>query len=154
MPGGKHQTLAVDATNLYIANYFGGTITAISKATRKSRVLAQGVRRPVRLVVDERHVYFASEADGTVRRVEKQGGPVEVLARGQSRQEHLALDETHVYWATRTPSGEHALMRALATPARRPRPRSSTSACARPPGSPSTIGTCTSPIVARVRSCA
>lgn len=114
--GGKHQTLAVDEANLYIASYFGGTITAISKKTRRARVLVSGVRRPVRLVVDDAYVYFTSEADGTVRRVAKKGGRTDVLARGQHGQEHLALDGTHVYWATRLPSGGHALMRALRTP--------------------------------------
>ena len=115
--GGKHQTLAVDDANLYIASYFAGTITSVSKRTRRTRLLAAGVRRPVRLIVDAGHVYFTSEADGTVRRVPKQGGRVEVLARGQRGQEHLAIDGTHVYWATRTAAGDHALMRALAVPA-------------------------------------
>jgi hypothetical protein len=114
--GGKHQTLAVDDTNLYIASYFGGTITAVSKRTRRPRVLVSGVRRPVRLVLDEDHVYFTSEADGTVRRVGKRGGRVEVLARGQRGQEHMAVDATHIYWATRTASGTHALMRARIVP--------------------------------------
>jgi hypothetical protein len=113
--GGKHQTLAVDADNLYIASYFGGTITAVNKTTRRARVLVRNMRHPVRLIVDEHWVYFASEGDGTVRRVPKPGGVVEVLARGQKRQEHLALDATYLYWATRTESGEHAVMR---TPAR------------------------------------
>jgi len=115
--GGKHQTLAVDDANLYIASYFGGTITAVSKKTRRARVLASGIRRPVRLVVDGDHVYFTSEADGTVRRVGKQGGRVEVLARGQRRQEHMALDGGYVYWASKTAAGVHALMRAHAAPA-------------------------------------
>jgi hypothetical protein len=110
--GGKHQTLAVDASHLYIASYFGGTITQVAKASRRARVLVRGLRRPVRLIVDDRYVYFTTEADGAVRRVPKAGGAVELLARGQRRQEHLALDGTHLYWATRTPSGEHALMRA------------------------------------------
>ncbi len=114
--GGKHQTLAVDDANLYIASYFGGTITAVSKKSRRARVLVSGVRRPVRLIVDEGHVYFTSEVDGTVRRVAKKGGRVEVLARGQREQEHLALDDTYVYWATRTPAGVHALMRARTAP--------------------------------------
>jgi hypothetical protein len=111
-PGGKHQTLAVDADNLYTASYYGGTISAVSKRTRRVRVLATGVRRPVRLVVDATFVYFTSEADGSVWRVDKRGGRVIALARGQRDQEHLALDATHLYWATRTPAGVHALMRA------------------------------------------
>jgi hypothetical protein len=114
--GGKHQTLAVDDANLYIASYFGGTITAVSKKTRRARVLAAGVRHPVRLVADADHIYFTSEADGTIRRVAKKGGRVEVLARGQREQEHLAIDGTYVYWATRLPSGKHALVRARAVP--------------------------------------
>jgi Domain of unknown function (DUF5050) len=115
-PGGKHQTLAVDANNLYVASYMGGTITAVSKSTRHARVLAVGVRRPVRLAVDGSYVYFTSEVDGTVRRVGKHGGRVEVIARGQHEQEHLALDAGYVYWATRTPDGEHAVVRAAIAP--------------------------------------
>lgn len=110
--GGKHQTLAVDDANLYIASYFTGTITATSKKTRRAHVLVTGVRRPVRLTIDDEFVYFTSEADGSVRRVSKRGGRSEILARGQRGQEHLALDESHVYWATRTAQGTFAVMRA------------------------------------------
>ena len=111
--GGKHQTLAVDADNLYVASYFGSTITATSKKSRRQRVLVAGVHRPVRLTIDEGWVYYTSESDGSVRRVSKKGGHVDVLARGQREQEHLALDKTYVYWAARTATGNHALMRAL-----------------------------------------
>ncbi len=115
-PGGKHQTLAVDEANLYIASYFGGTIVAVSKKTRRARVLASNVRRPVRLIVDGEHVYFTSESDGTVRRVPKAGGRVEVLARGQREQEHLALDGKYIYWATRLAGGAYALVRVKVAP--------------------------------------
>ncbi len=111
-PGGKHQTLAVDDANLYIASYFSGTITATSKKTRRAHVLISGVRRPVRLTIDDGYVYFTSEADGSVRRIAKSGGRSEVLARGQRGQEHLALDGRYVYWATRTAPGTFAVMRA------------------------------------------
>jgi hypothetical protein len=113
--GGKHQTLAVDDANLYIGSYGQSTITAISKRTRKARVVTIGARHPVRLVSDGDFIYFSSEADGAVRRVPKRGGKVEVLARGQHDQEHLALDEAFVYWTTRTDGGKYSLVRAPRT---------------------------------------
>jgi hypothetical protein len=112
-PGGKHQTLAVDDDNLYVASYYGGTISAIAKKTRHRRNLVEGAPHPVRVAVDDRFVYFTNEGDGTVRRVPKRGGRVEVLARNQEQQEQMTLDAKYLYWATRTPSGEHALMRIL-----------------------------------------
>ncbi|MEO6955096.1 MAG: hypothetical protein ABI321_25070, partial [Polyangia bacterium] len=110
--GGKHQTLAIDDVNLYVASYSHGTITAVSKKTRRARLLVEGVRRPVRVAVHAGWVYFTSEADGSIRRVAKRGGHVEVLARHQIDPEHLAIDDEHVYWASKIEPGHYALMRA------------------------------------------
>lgn len=110
--GGKHQTLAVDDSNVYVASYARGTITAISRKTRRARLLVEGVRRPVRVAVHAGWVYFTSEADGAIRRVRARGGRVDVLARHQSDPEHLAIDDAHVYWASKLGPGHYALMRA------------------------------------------
>lgn len=110
--GGKHQTLAVDDANLYVASYSHGTITAVSKKTRRARLLVENVRRPVRVAVHAGWIYFTSEGDGSIRRVAKRGGHVDVLARHQSDPEHLAVDDDHVYWAAKLAPGHSALMRA------------------------------------------
>jgi hypothetical protein len=98
-PNGGLRTVAVDATDVYVANYGGaGDILKVPKTGGTFTSIAMS-STPWGLALDATHVYWSDE-DGTVMRVDKDGQNPIQIASGDAGAYGLALDATHVFWAS------------------------------------------------------
>jgi hypothetical protein len=99
MPG----ELAVDATNIYWANYTSDTQDAtLTKMPLRggAPVILASDRDIGDIAVDATNVYWTSISRGTVTRVPIDGGTPTQIASGEPRPFHIAVDAQSVYWST------------------------------------------------------
>ena len=91
--------LAVDDTNVYWANAFGGAgggaVMKVPKGGGTAITLASG-GDPYAIVLDATNVYWTN--GGTIMRVAKGGGTPTTLAISPGAPEGIAVDATSVYW--------------------------------------------------------
>jgi hypothetical protein len=62
--------------------------------------LADGLRRPWKLVVRAGEIYWTEQSDGTVMKMPSVGGPQIVVAERQSSPVALDVDDRAVYWTS------------------------------------------------------
>jgi hypothetical protein len=107
--------IAVDETNVYWVNYFGGTVVTIPKGGGAPVILAEKQDSPRAVAVDATHVYWTNLFGGSVARILKTGGAVETLIGGLKEPSRLALDTSHVYWTEADSIGKIAKQGGLPT---------------------------------------
>jgi hypothetical protein len=104
--GGSPWALAVDSTNLYIANATPNTGTIVSAPVDGSmpNIVASEQNNPFTIAVDSNTIYWGNYGGGvgtgSVMSVPIDGGTPTVLAAGQTQPQSIAVDSTSVYWTT------------------------------------------------------
>jgi hypothetical protein len=91
--------IAVDATNVYWADFNGGTIMqAPLDGSSPALVLATGQAQPLGVAVDGAYVYWANFIDAHVRKVPIGGGDVVDIASGIAGASYVAVNADAVFW--------------------------------------------------------
>ena len=104
-PGYGARGLAADATHLYWANYYEGTVSKIPKGGGAVSVLAAGLEKPWGVAIWGETAFFsafgpddAMPQRGSVYAVGINGGEVATLATDQKNVYELAVDDAAVFW--------------------------------------------------------
>jgi hypothetical protein len=101
--------IAVDATNVYVAETIGGSVVKVPIGGGAPVVLATKQSAPTGIVVDGANVYWTNQNGGSVMKVPIGGGAPVTLASGQGTPVDIAVDASSVYWTNI--SGTHAVMK-------------------------------------------
>jgi hypothetical protein len=100
----KPMGIAVDATNVYWSEYFGGIIKYKSINGGTSTTIASACY-PWGIAVDTANVYWSECSCGTIKYKGISGGTVTTLVSGSNCPRYIATDSTDVYWTTENNSG-------------------------------------------------
>ncbi len=92
--------LALDTTDVYVADMFAGTVARLPKTGGAPRVLVSGLDAPSSVFVDAKNVYFTTAS--AVRRVPKGGGAITTIATRQDSPGDVVADGKYVFWSTYT----------------------------------------------------
>jgi hypothetical protein len=93
---GGPQSIVVDSTNAYWADYYSGTINKVLISGGSVTTIASGLNSPQSLAIDSTNVYWANGAG--ISKVGINGGTVTTLASGTINPYAIAIDSANVYW--------------------------------------------------------
>jgi hypothetical protein len=96
MGGEWLRAIAIDDSNVYWTDYYGGLVSKVPKAGGNPVVLASQQEKAIGIAVDDTNVYW-SNATG-IMKVGKAGGTPEMIAYQQPGPQAIAVDRSSVYW--------------------------------------------------------
>jgi hypothetical protein len=88
--------LAIDARDVYVAEYLGGTVLAIPLGGGPARTVTSKLFNPDAIALDDQNVYVATGL-GQLMRAPKSGGTSTLLAQ-ETNIFSIAVDASSVYW--------------------------------------------------------
>ena len=93
--------LALDGTNIYVADQTAGTVTAVPLGGGSPKTLVTGETSPSAVAVDATDLFFIdATANGALKRVPLAGGAATTLAQLNTTPGSLALGPSTVYFTT------------------------------------------------------
>jgi hypothetical protein len=100
--GSNDSGIAVDASNVYWANSYAGTILSVPITGGGFTTIVTGQTRPSSVAVGGGYVYWTNNANpGSVMKAPVGGGVAPTaIATGQAYPWGIAVDSTYVYWTT------------------------------------------------------
>jgi uncharacterized protein YegL len=93
-------SLAADSTNLFFANYNGGTVSKIPIGGGAITNIVSGQNTPYGITVDATQVFWSTSTGGTISTSTKTGSSLLNIVTGQTSPTNIAVDATDVYWIT------------------------------------------------------
>ena len=93
---GLVEAIAVDARDVYVAEYSGGRLLALPVSGGPARLVASDLFTPQAIALDEQNVYWAG--NGNLMKVPKTGGASTYLAVEAPQIFSIAVDASSVYW--------------------------------------------------------
>jgi hypothetical protein len=96
--GYSSNPIACDGTNVYWADYAGGTVSSLPAGGGSVLQYSSGLSFPYAVAVDASFVYWPNQGSGTLQKAPLGGGLVSTVVSGQSSPTGIASDAQNIYW--------------------------------------------------------